>query len=564
MRYNKGTRKARYECAHSNNIYMNILTKMWNNFKSQPDVWFFYGFLLTFTLSIRKVLFFYPINGKFNEWTGTYLYLSDVLLLATFFLWGIFILRNKNTKLSMNSIILWLKQAIIYLPRHQKHWTTVWRAIIQKYVISKFKNRSVSFWCGGVPLLLVFWAFISVLWSENQNIALFKAIKLLELFLLYVYIILKLSPFVKGGARGIFKIFIALGFIQAIIGIGQFILQHSIGLFWLKESLISLDIAGVAKIVLDGEKFIRAYGLFPHPNILGGFLLVSILLTIPLCKRGSKGDFYTFGSTKNPSPPLPFIKGEGDCFTWNKLFHNISFFRILLIIQIIALILTFSKSAILGLIIAFLYILWKNKEMFHIEHFGKKVIIIAIILVLSLYLAGLDFGGNLEKSYGDRIDQLAIWKSTAQNNLLLGNGIGSYLFHVKHLYPNLETWQYQPIHNVFLLILAELGFVGVFIFILFLWKLFRACLINCSMWNNFYGVKQKASRHPELDSGSNEIPDQVRNDIYAESGMTLIIFKSILLTFIFIMLFDHYLWDIQQGQVMLWLVLGIAAGLTKK
>src|SRR4030042_357815 len=177
----------------------------------------------------------------------------------------------------MNSIKLWFKQAIICSPRNQKHWATAWRAIVQKYVISKFKNRSMSFWCGGLPLLLVFWSFISILWSENQNIALFKAIKLLELFLLYVYIIYRI---VSRGTiiKNTFKIIITFGLIQAIIGIWQFIIQHSIGIFWLFESHISPNIDGVAKIVLDGDKFIRAYGLFPHPNILGGFLLISIIL----------------------------------------------------------------------------------------------------------------------------------------------------------------------------------------------------------------------------------------------------------------------------------------------
>jgi hypothetical protein len=41
-------------------------------------------------------------------------------------------------------------------------------------------------------------------------------------------------------------------------------------------------------------------------------------------------------------------------------------------------------------------------------------------------------------------------------------------------------------------------------------------------------------------------------------------FKGILLGFIFIMLFDHYFWDIQQGSLMLWILLGIIAGINKR
>ena len=35
-----------------------------------------------------------------------------------------------------------------------------------------------------------------------------------------------------------------------------------------------------------------------------------------------------------------------------------------------------------------------------------------------------------------------------------------------------------------------------------------------------------------------------------------IYFKAALISFVFIMLFDHYFWDIQQGQILLWIVFG--------
>jgi hypothetical protein len=42
-----------------------------------------------------------------------------------------------------------------------------------------------------------------------------------------------------------------------------------------------------------------------------------------------------------------------------------------------------------------------------------------------------------------------------------------------------------------------------------------------------------------------------------------IYFKSLLLAFIFIMLFDHYFWDINQGQILLWLLFGLLANNNK-
>jgi hypothetical protein len=57
--------------------------------------------------------------------------------------------------------------------------------------------------------------------------------------------------------------------------------------------------------------------------------------------------------------------------------------------------------------------------------------------------------------------------------------------------------------------------------------------------------------------------DRARDDNRCEEKINceaLIYFKSILLTFLFIMLFDHYFWDIQQGQIMIWMVMGIVVG----
>ncbi len=463
---------------------MNNLIKIYNNFKANPDIWFFYGFLIAFTLSIRKVLFFYPINGRFNEWTGIYLYLSDVFLISAILIWLLKILCHEYKYLSIN--------------------------ILTKVLSKPYFN---------LPLILVIWSFASILWSDNQNVALFRAIKLLEYYFLFLYIIFNVSR--RTFFKNTFYIIIALGFIQAIIGIWQFVIQHSIGLFWLKESLISPDIAGVAKIALNGGKFIRVYGLFPHPNILGGFLLISIIL------------IWAFKKTFRMEH-LKVLQGE-------TLLNSI------LAVQVIALVLTLSKSAIIGLFTAFLYISWKNKKMSHIEHLGKKVIIIAIILTLSLYLAGLNFGGNLNKSISDRVDQWNVSYGTIVNHFWIGLGQSQYVINLTNVsYRTLEDWQYQPIHNVFLLILSELGFVGLFIFVLFLWKLFR--------------VKQNTKCHPERIRQLAEKPkDLIELDSSTTLGITIC--KGIFLGLIFIMLFDHYLWDIQQGQIMFWIILGFLAGL---
>ena len=129
------------------------------NFLNKLEVWFFYGFLITFTLSIRKVLFFYPIKGQFNEYTGVYLYLSDLFLLLILISWGLSILYNKIFNKSMGgfNFTACLKQKIIL-----------------------------------IPLSLVVFSFISVFWSASWQVATFRSLKLLEFYLLYLWVIFQM------------------------------------------------------------------------------------------------------------------------------------------------------------------------------------------------------------------------------------------------------------------------------------------------------------------------------------------------------------------------------------
>lgn len=543
-----------------------MLKNLWNNFKAQSDVWFFYGFLATFTLSIRKVIKFYPIMGQFNEYSGIYLYLSDIFLILTIIAFCIIVLfKLYNTKCTLSSIIP----------------TNAFNKPLFK-----------------ILALFNLWVFISIFWADNQAIALFRAIKILEFSLLFLYVAFRIVPRgtidevyqprlnpesnldssaetkmanlnVPRGTllRHIFQIFISLGLFQAIIGIWQFFVQHSVGLLWLKESLISPNINGVAKVILNGEKYIRAYGLFPHPNILGGFLLFSIVITWMYSKLFYLGKIVPRGTIRLLSPFYKGRVGEG-------------FLRIFLGIQLLALLLTFSKSAIFGLIFAGLYITHNIvprgtislKKLFHpsqnvpprykcstwnnigrAEHSTRRImLIIGIIFVLG-FITKTDINSLFFKTLNERLPQLNIAFGTISDHPLLGVGIGQFVSDMnKNIPPQYkcstwnilrggraprideslrveaggifsESWQYQPAHNVFLLIWSELGIAGLILFILFIHKVLKL-------------------------------------STPAKPYMLTNIFKSVIIGFLFISLFDHYLWDIQQGQIMLWLVASLALG----
>jgi len=576
---------------------MSLMQRIWNNFKTQPDSWFFYGFLLTFTLSIRKVLFFYPIASQFNEYSGIYLYLSDIFLFLTFLTW---IISSSYHKYSIMSI---LKNSNV--PSREK--CSTWNI---------FRDKRGTFL---LPLLFVIWSFISIYWSTNPSIAFFRSLKLLEFYFLFLYIVIQIVP--RGTIfQDLIKIIIGTGLIQSIIGIWQFAIQHSIGLFWLKESLISPNILGVAKVIFSDTKIIRSYGLFPHPNVLGGFLLLSIILTLAYKKLFHVEQFKNNQDTNCSTPACPVGRwNNSHCEiykpstnvprgTFSNKIHQVYYYFILLI-QAIAIFLTFSKSAIIGLIIGLLFIysttivprgtklsvlkVWinrlarsfrskdnvprgtlldkKSNQLFHVEHLSRKLfLILGIILVLGV-ITKTDINSLFIKSLDERLLYLNVSYETIANNSILGIGSGQFVLNIQNNVPRpprvdewssprveaggtfLEAWQFQPVHNVFLLIWSELGLIGIILFLYFLYKLFHVeqfenmLDIKCSTWNkNQCEVYEPTKNVPRGTFLNNINPATV--------------FKGILLGFLFIMLFDHYLWDIQQGQILLWLVFGLLAG----
>ena len=469
---------------------LKITTIFWSKLKTQPDVWFFYAFLLTSSLSVRKVLFYFPIQGTFSEYAGIYIYLSDIFLTLAICLWLVILLSNKIVELSSSkhsfrlnklNIKAYIKPKLVV----DKLWTK--KLIHNLYLI--------------LPLILILLSFTSILWSQNKIIALFRSLKLFEFYILYLYIIFRIVP------RGTIKdklifIIISTGVIQSLIGIYQFIVQHSLGLTFLKESLINPEILGVAKIILNGEKYIRAYGLFPHPNILGGYLVLSIIFTLLILREHS--------------------------------FNKKSFIKSILCLQFIALLLTFSKSAILGLIISLGFIYWKINPKYNFSRFFKKLsqfkiaILVVIIFLTSFFLmAQPDLNSVFFQSLNERLFYLNVSRGTILANPILGIGAGQSALSIPNFTNQIiPAWQYQPVHNVFLLIWSELGIIGL---ILLIWWLFILNNNNCNL----------------------------------SSSLSRIYFNAILLGFIFIMLFDHYFWDIQQGQIMLWLVFGLMMGLQR-
>ncbi len=593
----------------------NLAEKMddiWKKNKKQPkDIWFFYLFLLTFTLGVRKVILYFLLKGAFNEYIGAYIYVSDIFLWLAILSWIIPILCNKIVNPSRISdgtfkFIHKIDHAEGVNNASIQNLSTgkiaYFKAFLTKLFHVEQSKRNVGEKCSTwnifcnfgvflVPLLLVIWSFVSIFWSENRAIGIYRSIGFLELYFLYSYIAIRFVPcyllncstwnnflysssnvsrgtildeamdsstklfhvehfeyvlskmtqylraillglivvmlfdhylwdiwqgqilfwLACGLLAGIslrerhnvsncstwnnlrienasnvsrgtinnlgvfFGIIMLLGIMQSLAGIVQFIIQHSLGLFLLKESLIGQSIPGVAKIVANHHVFIRSYGLFPHPNILGGFLFFSIMATMLYSK-------------------LFHVEQDAEkCSTWNNLSNNdlsvenvprgtikSNFIKFVLAVQIIGIILSFSKSAILALLVALVYINVPRgtfrgislKKLFHVEHF-RLLLGLGLATLTGLFFFRVEFYVLLVKSLTERGLYLSISERIIADNPMVGVGTGQFVITAERLLPNLEIWQYQPVHNIFLLIWSEWGIVGLVLFVVFLWKLFH-------------------------------------------------------------------------------------------
>jgi hypothetical protein len=238
----------------------------------------------------------------------------------------------------------------------------------------------------------------------------------------------------------------------------------------------------------DGSRVLRAYGTFPHPNNFAGYLAVGLLTTLALPFTGAR-------------------KAR----------------VIIAMILALGLALTASRSALLGLMLGG----GLAMLVMHVRPVGlaRKVVMPIAILVVGLALgvtllapswaAALRGGGTLEdRSLSERADQYHEWPATMQAaDWLIGSGPRSYVFTLATIHPDRGVWEYQPIHNVPLLVLAEVGLLGLIAMIAWIVTLDR----------------QNFARFPD------------RQAAYAH-GMGKVLFV--------IIFFDHYLWSSWAGLIL--------------
>ena len=304
--------------------------------------------------------------------------------------------------------------------------------------------------------------------KESKEATLFFLIKLVELVAFSVpaaYYLSQKKVFTL--ALRVFKFTLTW---QSLVVVYQFITQRSLGLWFLGERSFDTTTTGIAHIEIFQNQFLRPYGTFPHPNVMGAFSLVLLIILAGSLKNS---DLY-------PLPKKTIIP------------------HALAAISIVA---SFSKTALIMLFVSPVVIVKKRT---HLVVAALTIIILVLIYVFALLPRSIN-------AIAERILLSQAALLVASQNIILGVGSNNFILAISKL--NLQSVSevrlLQPVHNVFLLILAENGLLGLL--------LFSLVLLTVSKFTK----------------------DKARLFLF----FVVLVYLSI----------DHFMWTLQQGQLILWL-----------
>lgn len=310
-------------------------------------------------------------------------------------------------------------------------------------------------------LALVFFSLFSVFFAPDKFLALYR----------YFIILSGVSLFfiVRSGTMPrnyqdplldkiyLFYSFLASVFLQAVLGIYQFLSQSTFACKYLGLAVHDPATLGTAVVETASGRWLRAYGGLDHPNILGGVLAVSLIFTAYLLAKKK------------------MLNSRQE--VWSSISLFIFYF-----IALYALFFTFSRSAWLALLLGYIVLLIVfiiNKDKWILGRFIALMVFSIFLIGLAtlpfhdLVSARIEGQTRLErKSIDERIAYLFEAKDLLQGHVLTGVGVGNYVQALSLKDNNKKAaWEYQPVHNSFLLILVENGlfaFLSFFVFLFFL------------------------------------------------------------------------------------------------
>jgi len=321
----------------------------------------------------------------------------------------------------------------------------VWIGILVKSLKSKVGQIKNFF--NFKNLLILGFIAINILIAVNPWVAVYKWLRIGQLLISFWYF-RENKKIIKEKLIKIIPCWIVF---ESLLAVAQIAKNGSLnGIFyWLGERSFTFSTIGIAQISVLGRGLIRAYGTFSHPNSLAGFLLVSLLLWYwikPLCLDKSRH--------------LPLKKGE--------VFLNIFWWAVFWL-GLLGILVSGSRTVWvlkLGLILFLVLRNLKNKKNiigFILLFLGVVAFVLRLVNMeyhVSDFLGGWDSDG-IEKRIQLNISGLKMIKESPW----FGVGLGNFLVRLPEFQKNNGIFWLQPVHNILILALSQVGILGLVILI---------------------------------------------------------------------------------------------------
>lgn len=363
------------------------------------------------------------------------------------------------------------------------------------FLVGSLKIEKQNVRIARLAMLILVPALGSVVWAISPALAFAQTLHVAMAMLLFVILLDR-----RVNIRLVIWAF-CLGLIgPVLIGLWQFLVGASPASTLFGMSAHEATRLGESVTALpDGTRLLRAHGSFQHPNVFGGYLSIALI-----------GLWWLFRTEKEE-------KRQWGIVAMAVLFVG-------------TLVLTFSQSAWLALAMAIvvggLVRTLKNVQL-------ARVLVVPVAGVVISAAMGFVFlsasagaplqSGELE--HRSSVERVAQYQDFFQvmdqpHEWLLGHGLGNYLLGLEEVYPWQSWWVYQPVHNVPLLIIGEIGLIGVALVLL---------------WSSTID-KRNFARFPDVDA------------------VAAFMMGNVVL---FILFFDHYLWSQWAGLALISLVMAL-------
>ncbi len=274
-------------------------------------------------------------------------------------------------------------------------------------------------------LIIIFFVIINILSSISPLVTLYQYFHLA----FYYVFFLRLTQSLKVSFH-IMAEYLPLSAVWSVIlALMQIVKQSSLGGFlpWLGERPLSLFSLNIAKISLGKLGiFLRPYATFPHPNAMAGYLLVTYFISL----------YFITVNKKSIVPQLG------------------------LVFSLAGILISFSRSVMVSLGLAFLIINIKNNRIIGI--------LISSLALLSIIYFSINIGS--QTSLTDRFYLLEKAFTIISSRPLLGIGLGNFSKFVYSPSPTGFYLEVQPVHNLILLFVSEIGLPFFIMAIILFWR----------------------------------------------------------------------------------------------